>query len=354
MSKHLTPGYVTELQHDLHLLELTFAAGVIAALGVFLVHGINAGIWRRVAGSNVLLTLAAAATTALAVYAYKFRPDTGAPPSLLSASVKPAVAHKEFNQFFQSASFRWFAWYLGTFALVFVVIGFIVLGVRAARTDSPAFILLATAVPVTLLYIARPSVSPDHLWAMRRYLPIVLPVMTIAAAAAAIWATKTIGRWQPRLRAPFVVLVVAAMLIPAARAGRPFVRAQMQGGALAAVHDLCQTVGANGAVGIEPFGTLGMELPQTVRGFCGVPSAALRTSPKVPLTTIALEWKTIGRQFYVATVAPRPVLAAAPHATEVADVVVSDAREPERTVGRRPSSYNPLPVEVWLYRVDPD
>ena len=67
------------------------------------------------------------------------------------------------------------------------MIGFIVLGVRAVRTDSPAFFVLAATVPMTVLYIARPSIAPDHLWAMRRYLPVVLPGMTIAAAAAAIW-----------------------------------------------------------------------------------------------------------------------------------------------------------------------
>ncbi len=65
--------------------------------------------------------------------------------------------------------------------LVLIVIGFIVLSVRAVRTDSPTLVLLAAAAPPTLLYIARPSISPDHLWAMRRYMPIVLPVMTIAA-----------------------------------------------------------------------------------------------------------------------------------------------------------------------------
>ena len=63
---------------------------------------------------------------------------------------------------------------------------------RAVRTDSSAFFLLAATVPMTVLYIARPSIAPDHLWAMRRYLPVVLPGMTIAAAAAAIWVTSTV------------------------------------------------------------------------------------------------------------------------------------------------------------------
>ena len=74
-------------------------------------------------------------------------------------------------------------------------------------------VLLGAALPVTLLYITRPSIAPDHLWAMRRYLPTVMPAMTIAAAAAASWLAVAIGSRQPRLRAPFVGVAVAALLV---------------------------------------------------------------------------------------------------------------------------------------------
>src|SRR5206468_2201003 len=110
----------------------------------------------------------------------------------------------------------------------------------------------AAALPVTLLYIARPSIAPDHLWAMRRYIPIVLPAMTIAAAAAALWGATAIGAWKPRLRAPFVVAAIAAMVVPAAASGFPFLGAQMQGGALDAVLSVCKHTGADGAIAIEP------------------------------------------------------------------------------------------------------
>jgi len=169
--------------------------------------------------------------------------------------------------------------------------------------------LLAAAAPVTILYIARPSIAPDHLWAMRRYLPIVLPAMTIAAAAAAIWLAAAIGNWQPRLRAPFVVGAVAAMVVPAAASGLPFLGAQMQGGALDAIHRICRETGPDAAIAVEPYALLEPELPQTIRGFCGVPSAGLKAGHLMPLTTVARAWKNQNRQFYV-------VWAAAPLRTE--------------------------------------
>ena len=50
VSHRLTPGYVTNLQHNLRLLELGFIAGIVGALGILLVHAIHAGIGR--AGSR--------------------------------------------------------------------------------------------------------------------------------------------------------------------------------------------------------------------------------------------------------------------------------------------------------------
>jgi hypothetical protein len=177
--------------------------------------------------------------------------------------------------------------------------------------------------------------------------------MTIAAAVAAMWLAATIGNWRSRLRAPFVVAVVAAMVVPAAASGLPFVGAQMQGGALDAIHRICRETGPDAAIAVEPYALLETELPQTLRGFCGVPSASLEAGHLIRLTTVARAWKNQGRQFYVVSAAQRPVQAAAPSAVEVAHLVIADAREPDRTLGRRPRHYAPRRVDLWLYRVDP-
>jgi hypothetical protein len=110
---------------------------------------------------------------------------------------------------------------------------------------------------------------------MRRYLPMTLPVMTIAAAAAAACGIAWLASRWPIARAPAAIVVVALMVVPAARAGRPIARAQMQRGAVDAVHTICTTVGPDGAVAVQPEGLLAITLPQAVRGFCGVPAAGV-------------------------------------------------------------------------------
>jgi hypothetical protein len=180
----------------------------------------------------------------------------------------------------------------------------------------------------------------------------VLPAVTIAAAAAAQWSTSAIGAWRPQLRAPFAIVVLIAMLVPAAVSGAPFAGAQTQGGALDAVHALCRAAGPRAAIAVEPYGLLGAELPQTLRGFCGVPAAEVVATSAIPLTTYARQWRDAGRRLFVVSAARAPVLAAASDAVEVARVVVADAREPERSSGRRPKKYAPRRVEARLYRVD--
>jgi hypothetical protein len=356
VTRRQTPGYFTDLQHNLHQLEAALVAGIVAALVILAVHYIRPGIGHRFAGSNVLVGLGIAAVVVVTFYEYKLRPDGGQTPKLLDYRASPAaraVARHAFDAFFFSGAFRWFAWYLGTVTLALIVVGFVVLGVQSLRSDTPAFMLLATGLPVTLLYVARPSISPDHLWAMRRYLPVVLPVMTIAAAAAAIYLTALLARWRSWTRIPATFVLVAAMLIPAARAGKPLYDAQMQRGALDAVHEICRTVGPDAAVAIEPDALLASTLPQAVRGFCGVPAAGVQRKPTQTLAENARAWESQGRRLYVASAKQGPDVGPTGTATQVAHVMISDAKEPARVFGRRPVTYVPRPAEIWIYRVEP-
>ncbi|HTH04319.1 MAG TPA: hypothetical protein VL916_00560, partial [Ilumatobacteraceae bacterium] len=152
VTRRQSPGYYTSLQHNLNLLELALAAGFVAAVVVLLGHLIFRGIGSRLAHNNVLVGIGIVAVVAVSVYAYKFRPRTGPVPPYNRANRHP------FDAYWTSSTFRWFAWYLGTVTLVLIVIGFILLSVRAFRSDSPAFMLLAMAGPTTLLYIAQPRI----------------------------------------------------------------------------------------------------------------------------------------------------------------------------------------------------
>ena len=93
-------------------------------------------------------------------------------------------------------------------------------------------------------------------------------------------------------------------------------------------------------------------MTQTVRGFCGVPTASIRKQTPLDFTEYAAKWKAKGRQLFVATANQSSALAKTANAVVVAHVVIADAREPERTLGRPPEKYGPRGFHIWLYRID--
>ena len=80
-------------------------------------------------------------------------------------------------------SLGWTSWYLGPITLTLAIIG-AALATRAfvrgtLRVQSQ--VAAAILAPPALLYLWRPSITPDQIWAMRRFLPAVLPLLVLAA-----------------------------------------------------------------------------------------------------------------------------------------------------------------------------
>jgi hypothetical protein len=141
---------------------------------------------------------------------------------------------------------------------------------------------------------------------------------------------------------------VVLVATPTVAAAVPFVHARMQHGALAAVHHICRTAGDDGAVLVYGARYLDIELPQTIRGFCGVPVAKSST---VEMLELARDWKVLGRRLLVATAVPDVVLSRAPGATIVGHEVIADDDDPEKVFDRAPRRFKPVPVEIWLLRI---
>jgi hypothetical protein len=190
---------------------------------------------------------------------------------------------------------------------------------------------------------------------MRRFLPLVLPAFAIGVAASTAWLTHLLQRRSSRASAlgarALVAIVLVSVFVPPALASASIPRARNQAGALTATNRLCRAVGDNGAVAVMPYASLGDLLPQTVRAFCGVPSASVRVPADAHLADDARAWAAVGRRLFVATSVPAESLDLGSGARLVEHVVVRDEYQPERTFTDRPRRYAPDPVEIWLYEI---
>ena len=181
----------------------------------------------------------------------------------------------------------------------------------------------AFAVP-SLVYLVRPAIVPDQLWAIRRFEPITLPGLAIAAGVGAWWLAGWVGRrfqeTYEREHATHVASVVAAIVLIAApittyvsvRPGHadpvavpPYLYTKEQGGARAEIDNLCRVIDGRPTILSGSSGYFG-----TIRVMCDVPVVlALEPLQQDALARMEKVW---GQEPVVVTRNPDTVWSTAP------------------------------------------
>lgn len=208
-----------------------------------------------------------------------------------SLPIDPARSYDEM-------SVSWVAWYYGW---PMVVLGFAGLSYAIYRLVRGRLIWLPFVV-LTLgeaaLYLVRPSITPDQIWAMRRFLPVVIP--GLLAAAALILHRLWQGRWLPRLAAGGLAAVI--IIVPAVVAA-PLATVREGVPELAHVEALCDALPAKAAV-LTADSRTSIEYLPTIRAYCGVPAAALVAPTAGQLADVRRSATAHGRTLYVVAFDP--------------------------------------------------
>jgi hypothetical protein len=141
----------------------------------------------------------------------------------------------------------WLSWYLGPVAVALGAIGAALLARRALADRRPELVVLLVTLGVpSLLYLVRPSITPDVVWAMRRFLPAVIPAVLLGAGWFLHWAAVAV-RARPADRATGwlragVWLGVAAVLLAPLTTWGPITTTAEYGGRAGEVTALCREV----------------------------------------------------------------------------------------------------------------
>jgi hypothetical protein len=350
---YVAHGYIVSLGTEYGELVAALVAAVLMVAAVVVIHHRNPGFGRWFARRTYPFVATVSASAVVFVWAYVWRPDPrrDLPVEIAGRPVSRALRDAVNNWHF-SWSLHWFSAYFGLPAVVVAFVGFVVLASRARYGDRAAATVFLVVVPVAVMYIARPSIQADQVWAMRRYLPVVIPGMAIAVAVAleAGWgaARSARGTFTRAVAGGGLVAVVLLIVVPTAVAAAPFARARAQHGAEAAVHHVCSSAGSDSAVLVYGHRFLDVELPDAIRAFCGVPVGA---ATGIDLVQLARQWSGLGKRLLVAVTVPDPVLRGAPGATVVGHYVISDDDDPEKVFERAPRRFAPNPREIWLIEI---
>ncbi len=218
----------------------------------------------------------------------------------------------------------WLSYYLTwpILALATLGLGLIVWRIFTSRPIAVVF-LGALAVP-SAVYLLRPAIVPDQLWAIRRFEPITLPGLAIAAGVGAWWLVEWSAR---RFAAPHdrdhvthVASIVAAIILVGAPLTTyvsvklddryrvsmpPYVYLKEQRGARAEIDELCRIIDGRPVILSGSSGYFG-----TIRVMCDVPVVlALEPLQQGALAAMAKVW---GQEPVVVTRDPDTVWSTTP------------------------------------------
>ncbi|WP_239103962.1 hypothetical protein [Microbispora corallina] len=246
-------------------------------------------------------------------------------------------------------SLYWVIWYVGVPVVVLATVAAAVLARRLARGRDFAWLLpLAIIGWTTVTTLWRPAITPDHPWASRRLVPIVIPGLVLLATwGLSLMRERLRRRGRPTraaVAAGALLLVVPAVITSIGTAFTPVNR-----GEAAAVAGLCDALPRNASVLMAERVT-GDRATQLVRGECGVPAArvAYRTGSDVPLPAdvvrLVAAVRRTGRVPVLLAADPRQL---APYGAPVR-VVKLRTRQDERSLADPPNGTWSLSIDVWM------
>lgn len=219
----------------------------------------------------------------------------------------------------------WQAWYLGIPIVAASLAAAIVAARRSLAAGTAALRLVTLAFLVQAVgYFVRPSINPDQIWAIRRFLPVVIPGMIILAVAL---GTGLIDRLPSQGRSrPLAGLVVAAAVLPVILVAAPLIGQPDRQGVEGQLVALCESLEGVESVLIvndDPELPLSWLMGPPLRAWCGFSVAGIEPGrePPVPVDAVMASTAALAGPeavaFVLSSEAWRASLRGAPRQTEI-------------------------------------
>jgi hypothetical protein len=339
-----SPTYLGHLWSDFRNAALAATAAVVLGTMLIAARKLRARTSDLLGPHRRLLADLAGAFTGLLLLAMAFvRPlvhEPRAAPSPLIAGLQGRQGLEvDAARTYAELSVHWAAWYLGWPLVVAAILGAGLLVRRSIRNREwrISSVLIVMGLP-TLVYLWRPSIYPDQIWAMRRFVPFMLPLSCLCAAAAVDAATRAAARLgQARATSVAIgVLSACALLIPVLVTTAPFWDHREHRLTIAELAALCDGLDGRTTL-VDEAGNLGLHLTQPIAAGCGVPVAWVDVADGDAIDAARAALDAEGQELVVVTARPEEL---GESARETATVWMT-LNEIERKVEGAPSALEP-------------
>jgi hypothetical protein len=375
---HSSPHYLHSLRRDIGQLRVATILAIVAAVALAwfaqtsntTLAKLRSRLWSVRAPAGVV----AAVVVLLAGFAAwivrpRIQTTRGRANNAVVAFLQLAT-HQAFDpkrRYFEHA-LQWAGWYVGAITLTIAIIG-AAYATRAffrGNLRVPSEVVALVLGPPAVLYLYRPSITPDQIWATRRFVPAALPILVLAAfGLLCVLARQDRFGFTPARRVVAVVLGVVAIAYPL-HVLTGVSRMTQQRGFHTTVLAVCKTVGKDGAIVVPQEAALTwLYDPQTLRSFCNVPVAIMLSgekshfAPRLPdgrldadvLRQLAQAWAKENRHLYLVAAVPHTINQLFPGLPLRADRVGRNPHLLEQTLVTRPDAYKLEKLAFAIARV---
>lgn len=348
-------GQVVELQRGL---EFSIVVGALLVLLWPLVrprlHRSTGWLKSRREGIAVLGgCLVVLGMIALAAIRPAVRHSHGAPSQLVAGLQGVAGLPVDASRTYAELSVTWLSWYLGPVTIALATIGAAVMVARIVRRPDAAYCLVLTVAGIgTCIYLWSPSISPDQIWASRRFVPAAMPLFVLLAAFAIAMVAESARQRSAALSRPALAIGAVALVAFPLGTTLPVRSFSPQSGYLDAVLATCRATGPDAALLTSANDLNTEELVGALRSWCNVPVATmLRPFSAAEIQHLAAEWRSAGRTLWVLGSTAPVVTASAPGSSPSLMARLISRRELELTINRPPQFYAPVDIPVFGARI---
>lgn len=275
-SLFVSPAYI--LERSGMVVPVLFAILLVIVVSDFLA-GQLAAVMRAIDARKPEIFLAIVVIGGvLLTYAWLVRPEVaevqGGAYSLAGLQEQEGL-EVEAGRNYAEQSVKWITWYQGEAFVILCFVGLAVflyrgLFISRCRRELVVGVVLTT---FAVLYLWRPSINPDHIWVMRRYLTVVLPLGVVAAVQGVDWIVDRLpaqrnADWRRTIAG---VTLSGLLLVQPLTTTLPVWNVSEFAGLGDDISNACRQLGSDAQVLV--IGEIGATLTQTFRSHCGSSAA---------------------------------------------------------------------------------
>lgn len=195
---------------------------------------------------------------------------------------------------------NWLMWYAGPLIVLMGLVG-LGLALRKITNTKEGFLYLPstiTVLAVSALFLNMPSITPDQIWAMRRFLPVIIPGLAAFSVLFLTTAYPYLAKFKQVKRSALMVCLIFCTIAPVLYIGSPFLLEQIKSSQLSQMQSICNTVEGTELAVVW----VGKRFPtalQPVRSYCGVGAVGIKQLDERKLNYLEKFSKTSGKVIYL-------------------------------------------------------